>query len=166
MNYRHNSAWRNNQERAIKTTISVLENFGVGETKNIPSIVAPELSDKSSGFRRFQDVLYDEALFDAELSFAAEVAGNTKDVYHDHPRLKVHMEANLHRFADALYAAELYCRMSNKYGHEFAVGIHDKVNSSFAHISFLSEFYETVMFRTRVCLLQKEKTGIRNFRLK
>ena len=150
INYEHNEAWTQNFCRAIDTTFSVLKTFGIGETKNIPSIVAPEVKDESSSFHRFLEVFYDEALLDAELSLAAEEAGNKKGVYHDHAKNKKQRMANRRRLLDVLHASVLYCRMSREYGVEFAMVFSQKLNSSYAHLGFLEEFYDSVMLAVRL----------------
>ena len=158
INYERNEAWKHSFSLAIDTTLSVLKSFGIGETKQIPSLVTSEVRDESSSFHRFLEVFYDESLLDAELSFAAEEAGNTRDVYHDHAKHKKQRMANLHRFIDVLHATVLYCRMSREYGVEYAMMISQKLNSSFAHLGFLEEFYDSVMCAVRIdFVLEKSK---------
>lgn len=156
INYECNETWKHSFSQAIDTALSVLKTFGIGETKDIPSLVTPEVKDESSSFHRFLEVFYDETLLDAELSFAAEEAGNKKGVYHDHAKQKKQRMANRRRFLDVLHASVLYCRMSRDHGVEYAMMISEKLNRSFAHLGFLEEFYDTVMFAARLDLLQEK----------
>ena len=156
IHYEHDDAWKNNLDQALITTIRVLQNFGAGKTKDIPSHVSKDIKDESSDYHRFLEAFYDETLLDAELSHAADVAGNTKDSYIVHDEIETTREANRHRFIDVVHAAVLYCRMAADDGVEFTLRINEKLNSSFAHFAFLEEFYDTVMINTRLNLLSEE----------
>jgi len=144
-NYTHDDAWKKNLCQAIDISLSTLKSFGIGETKEIPALIASEVRDDSSDFRRFIEVFYDESLFSAELSQAAEKAGNKKAVYNVHAKTRKQKMANERFFIDTMHASNLYCRMSGDYGVEFAMLIGDTLNRSFAHLGFLQQFYETVM---------------------
>ena len=156
IHYEHDDTWKNNLDQALITTIRVLQTFGTGKTKDIPSHVSKDIKDESSDYHRFLEAFYDETLLDAELSHAADVAGNTKDSYIVHDEIKTTREANRHRFIDVVHAAVLYCRMAAEDGVEFALRIYEKLNSSAAHFAFLEEFYDTVMTNTRLNLQKEE----------
>ncbi len=145
INYTHDDIWKRNLCQAIDISLSTLKSFGIGETKDISVLIAAEVKDKSSDFRRFLEVFYDESLFSAELSLAAKKAGNKEAVYNYHAKNKKQKSANKAHFVNALHASNLYCRMSGDYGVEFAMLIGDTLNRSFAHLGFLQQFYETVM---------------------
>ena len=156
IHYEHDDTWKKNLDQALITTIRVLQSFGTGKTKDIPSHVSKDIKDESSDYHRFLEAFYDETLLDAELSHAADVAGNTKDTFIDHAEIKAMREANRHRFIDVLHAAILYCRMGADDGVEFTLRINEKLNSSVDHFAFLEEFYDTVMTNTRFNLLNEE----------
>ena len=99
IHYEHDDAWKNNLDQALITTIRVLQTFGTGKTKDIPSHVSKDIKDESSDYHRFLEALYDETLLDAELSHAADVAGNTKDSYIVHDEIETTREANRHRLS-------------------------------------------------------------------
>ena len=159
ISYTHDSAWRADLNSCIETTANCLNAFGLGETKDIPTVIADELQDSGSVFFRFIEVFFDEARFDAELSYAAETNGNKMLVYNDHARKKVIREANRRRFTGILNDALVFCGMSKDYGMEFKDSIHGILNDSFPHLGFLFELYETVMFRTRCQLLEKRASN-------
>ena len=156
IHYEHDATWEKNLDQALMTTIRVLQTFGSGKTKDIPSHVSKDIKDESSDFLRFLEAFYDETLLDAELSHAADVAGNTKNTYIDHAEIKARREANYHRFIDVVHAAILYCRMAADDGVEFTLRINEKLNSSVDHFAFLKEFYDTVMTNSRLNLLNEE----------
>ena len=156
IHYEHDATWKNNLDQALITTIRFLQCFGPGKTKDIPSHVSKDIKDESSDYHRFLEAFYDETLLDAELSHAADVAGNTKDKYIDHTEIKTTRKANRHRFIDVVHAAVLYCRMAADDGVEFTLRINEKLNSSVAHFAFLDELYDTVMTNTRLNLLNEE----------
>ena len=156
IHYVHDATWKNNLDQALMTTIRVLQTFGTEKTKVIPSHVSKDIKDESSDYHRFLEAFYDETLLDAELSHAADVAGNTKDTFIDHAEIKAMREANRHRFIDVVHAAILYCRMASDDGVEFTLRINEKLNSSVDHFAFLEEFYDTVMTNTRFNLLNEE----------
>ena len=118
-------------------------------------MIADELQDSGSVFFRFIEVFFDEARFDAELSYAAETNGNKMLVYNDHARKKVIREANRRRFTGILNDALVFCGMSKDYGMEFKDSIHGILNDSFPHLGFLFELYETIMLKTRWRLLEE-----------
>ena len=156
IHYEHDATWEKNLDQALITTIRILQTFGSRKTKDIPSHVSKDIKDESSDFLRFLEAFYDETLLDAELSHAADVAGNTKNTYIDHAEIKARREANYHRFIDVVHAAILYCRMAADDGVEFTLRINEKLNSSVDHFAFLKEFYDTVMTNSRLNLLNEE----------
>ena len=121
----------------------------------IPNVIAAELQDKGSDFYRLIEVFFDEARFDAELSFAAETEGNQTLAYQDHARKKETREANKRHFSLVLDDALIFCGLSKDLGMVFKDSILNILNDSFPHMGFLFELYETVMFRTRCQLLEK-----------
>ena len=157
ISYTHDDAWRADLNSCVETTVNCLNVFGLGETKDIPTMIANEMQDSESNFSRFIEVFFDEARFDAELSFAAETKGNKTLAYHDHARKKVIREANRRRFNSALNDALVFCGMSKDYGIEFKYSIHCILNDSFPHLGFLFELYETVMLKTRWRLLERTR---------
>ena len=159
LNYIHDDAWRADLESCVNTTVNCLRDLGTGETKEIPSVIAAELEDKTSIFWRFIEVFFDEARLDAELSFGAETEGDPGLMYHDHARKKAVREANLKRCSAILDDAILFCTMSKEYGMDFKFAIRSILTDSFPHQGFLFELYETIMLKTRWRLLD-EKKGI------
>ena len=157
ISYTHDDSWREELNMCVETTVNCLKAFGIGKTREIPAAIAPDLQDSVSDFFRFIEVFFDEARFDAELSFAAETEGNDALAYHDHAREKEIREANMRRFNDVLDDALVFCGMSRDYGMEFRISIHRTLNGSFPHQGFLFEFYDTVMFRTRWYLLEERE---------
>lgn len=138
----------------IEITANYLKDLGIGETKEIPKVIAAELQDKGSDFYRFIELFFDEARFDAELSFAAETEGNKVLAYQDHARKKETKEANKRRFSLVLDDAIIFCGLYQDFGVEFRDSIWSILNDSFPHMGFLFELYETIMFRTRCHLLE------------
>ena len=157
--YTHDDAWRADLNSCIETTVNCLNAFGLGETKDIPTMIADEMQDRGSVFFRFIEVFFDEARFDAELSFAAETKGNKLLTYDDHARKKAIREANRRRFNSILNDALVFCGISMDYGMEFKNSIHGILNDSFPHLGFLFELYETIMLKTRWLLLEDRETA-------
>ena len=157
IDYTHDIAWRADLDSCIETTANFLRTFGLGETKEIPTVLATELEDKNSLFSRLIDVFYDEVRLDAELAFAAETEGDKNYAYHDHARKKDIREGNMMRFNSVLGDAIIFCGMSKEYGPKFKDSIRSILNNSFPHQGFLFELYETVMFRTRWHLLEEKE---------
>lgn len=148
--YEHDSAWRAELDRAVKTTTEAFKVFGKGESKGVPGALAGDLKDKESNFFRFLEVFYDETLLDAELSLSAEDAGNDKLVYKPDARRKKDREAAHRRFQAVIDDAFLFCRMSRAYGVEFALSVHCNIAASAPRQAFLVEFYDTVMTIARM----------------
>ena len=148
--YEHDSAWRAELDRAVKTTTEAFKVFGKGESKGVPGALAGDLKDKGSNFFRFLEVFYDETLLDAELSLSAEDAGNDKLVYKPDARRKKDREAAHRRFQAVIDDAFLFCRMSRAYGVEFALSVHCNIAASAPRQAFLVEFYDTVMTIARM----------------
>ena len=148
--YEHDSAWRAELDRAVKTTTETFKVFGKGESKGVPGALADDLKDKGSDFFRFLEVFYDETLFDAELSLSAENAGNDKLVYKPDARRKKDRKAAHRRFQAVIDDAFLFCRMSRAYGVEFALSVHCNIAASAPRQAFLVEFYDTVMTIARM----------------
>lgn len=140
--YEHDSAWRAELDRAVKTTTETIKVFGKGESKGVPGALAGDLKNKESDFFRFLVVFYDETLLDAELSLSAEDAGNDKLVYKQGARRKKDREAAQRRFQAVIDDAFLFCRMSRAFGVEFAISVHCNIAASAPHQAFLIEFYE------------------------
>lgn len=159
ISYTHDDAWRADLNSCVETTANCLNAFGLGETKDIPTVIADEMQDRGSDFFRFVEIIFDEARFDAELSFAAETKGNKTLAYHDHARNKEIREANGRRFNSLLNDALLFCGMSKDYGMEFKDSILGILNDSFPHLGFLFELYETIMLKTRWRLLEDKETA-------
>ncbi len=152
----HNDAWRADLVSCVNATVDCLRVLGTGKTKEIPSAIAGELDDKASVFWRFIEVFFDEARFDAELSYAAETEGNRTLAYDDHARRKAVRSANMKRFNGILDDTLLFCTMSKDYGAEFASAVRGTLIDSFPHQGFLFELYETVMLKTRWRLIDEK----------
>lgn len=148
--YEHDSAWRAELNRAVKTTTEAFKAFGKGEGKGVPSALVGVLQDKESDFFRYLEVFYDETLLDAELSLSAEDAGNDRLVYKPGARRKKDREAAHRRFQAVIDDAFLFCRMSRAFGVEFAFSVHCDIAASAPHQAFLVEFYDTVMAIARM----------------
>lgn len=148
--YEHDSAWRAELDRAVKTTTEAFKVFGKGESKGVPGALSGDLKDKGSNFFRFLEVFYDETLLDAELSLSAEDAGNDKLVYKPDARRKKDREAAHRRFQAVIDDAFLFCRMSRAYGVEFALSVHCNIAAFAPRQAFLVEFYDTVMTIARM----------------
>ena len=153
----HNTNWQKDLNHAIKTTMSLFRSFGVGDAMAIPEVISKDIDDKFSTYYRFLEVLFDETLLDAELSFSAEKAGNTNDVYLDCALRKKQKAINKRRFNGILNDALLFCLMSDKYGVCFTDAVRALLDQSYSHSAFLFEFYDTVMFQTRNHYLNQEK---------
>lgn len=160
ISYSHDSAWRAELNSCIEITANYLKDLGIGETKEIPNVIADELHDKGSDFCRFIEVFFDEARFDAELSFAAKTEGNKAFAYQDHARKKETKEANKRHFSLVLDDALIFCGLSRDLGMVFKESILNILNDSFPHMGFLFELYETIMFRTRCQLLEKMASNL------
>ena len=154
INYTHDGAWLADLDLCINTTTSSLKAFGIGQFKEIPTVIAAELRDKGSVFYRFVEVFFDEVRFNAEVSFSAETEGNRALAYDDHARKKAVKTANLERFNGILDDTLLFCILSKDYGDEFTSAVRSVLIDSFAHQGFLFELYETIMLKTRWSLLE------------
>lgn len=152
--YTHDSTWRLELNSCVSITVNYLKDLGIRETKEIPNVIAAELQDKGSDFFRLIEVFFDEARFDAELSFAAETEGNKMLAYQGHARNKEIRKANKERFNLVLDDAIIFCGLSKDLGMEFKDSIWSILNDSFPHMGFLFELYETIMFRTRCHMLE------------
>lgn len=145
MDHNHNTTWKQGLDKAINESMDILTVFDAEGHKDVSARIISEIRNESSDFHRFLDVFYEEALFDAEFSLAAEEAGNKKDVYHRHIRSAKQWRANMRHFKNSVNAALLFCRMSRKFGVEFAWRINEMLDSSLAHYRFLEEFFNSAM---------------------
>ena len=157
ISYSHDRAWREELNSCVEITANYLKDLGLGETKELPKVLAADIQDNGSDFYRLIEVFFDEARFEAELSFAAETEGNKVLAYQDHARKKETKEANKRRFSLVLDDAIIFCGLSKDLGMVFKESILNILNDSFPHMGFLFELYETVMFRTRCQLLEKRR---------
>lgn len=145
MNYNHDTTWKQGLDKAFNESRGILTAFDADGSNDVSARIISEIRNESTDFRRFLEVFYDETLLDAEFSLAAEEAGNKKDVYYRHARSAKQWRANMRHFENSVNAALLFCRMSRKFGVEFAWRINEMLDSSLAHYRFLEEFFGSAM---------------------
>ena len=155
INYTHNEDWHAEFDKSIQTTLDVMSLFGAGNTQTAPKMVLGEVNDPGSEFHKFLEVFYDETLLDAEVSYAAELAGEKEKIFFPITLEEKMKETNLNRFNEILNLAMLIYTMD---GSKVPSSVYSMLQDYPQRILFLNALYEDVMFITRTKLIEENKS--------